>query len=162
MEAFGYCNGAAASTSSSVISSSPIWLRFPATGVEAMVVGAEARCCSGGSCADVSAGGDGTVVMLLFADAVEISGELQVRAAMDVVLCGAGSRRCRCRRGGWRYCGDGATEVCFSSPVVAGATRCCRGWWWPATRWRDGDVMVAGEMKRCGGDCHGDGRRGEN
>ena len=34
--------------------------------------------------------------------------------------------------------------------------------WWPATRWRDGDAMVAGEMKRCCGGCHGDGRRGEN
>ena len=34
--------------------------------------------------------------------------------------------------------------------------------WWPPTRWRDGDAVVAGEMKRCGGGCYGDGRRGEN
>ena len=42
------------------------------------------------------------------------------------------------------------------------ATWCCRGWWWPATKWRDSDAVVADEMKRCGGGCHGDGRRGEN
>jgi len=44
--------------------------------------------------------------------------------------------------------------------------RCCdavlQRLWWPATRWRDSDAVVADEMKRCGGGCHGDGRRGEN
>jgi len=65
------------------------------------------------------------------------------------VVCVAGSRRCRCKRGGWRYCGDGATEVCFSSPLVAGETQCCRGWWWPATRWRDGDAVVAATVVWC-------------
>jgi len=49
----------------------------------------------------------------------------------------------------WRV--DGG--CCFANEEVR---------WWSATRWRDGDAVVAGEMKRCGGGCHGDGRRGEN
>jgi len=29
-------------------------------------------------------------------------------------------------------------------------------------QWCDGDAVVAGEVRRCGGGCHGGGRRGEN
>jgi len=40
--------------------------------------------------------------------------------------------------------------------------------WWRLSllvrrrQWCDGDAVVAGEVRRCGGGCHGGGRREEN
>jgi len=81
------------------------------------------------------------------------------------VVCVTGSRRCRCKHGGWRCCGDCTTEARYS---CANEEDGCRG---GAAMVREGcgnggygrrGAVVAGEMKRCGGGCHGDGRRGEN
>ena len=58
-----------------------------------------------------------------------------------------------------------AAEKMVAMEVARRGGCCCANEevrWWPAMRWRDGDVVVADEMKRCGGGCHGDGRRGEN